>query len=801
MAQQATYQTHLYPQNGSQGNPDARSYSWLQGRSSNRGWHGPGLDQQMYGNLIQTDDPARPTWVMRKAIMVPSQTFDYDGNIRVWNQGHQTGGGVGYLSGSATSQLALDVYSATSRNQLSDGSVVVGDSNGLHHTKQYFQRTLNGGGTYDPAIDWYRGTTKHYVPYEFDFDTWYFFEVTAQIYSDGSGFWTEKVNGVTWINNYVGPLHLPGVSTAYYPNNGGLTGFETLEGAYEASSFQGGEKEVIIYHTMGQYGSSAVSEAAARTACIADAPVITAGDSSRVVSGGTSAQSFSQITGSTIDSAGYGGGTAAPVNSVLPSLSTSSPIVGAAITTTTGTWSGSPTFAYQWQVSSDGGTTWVSAAGSGTASAYTPVSADLGKKLRVSVTATNAGGSPVANSTPAGSSVAAASGGSVTLGHTQATGSASALALSSNFKRGSKFTLSAPAQLVDMRATVQGSGDTGTQPMRTGIANVDGSGNFTTIAVITNDITVNGTDARGDRILAPTTLPVLPAGDYAPFAHSGPPSGASLCIQGLFEPGTGQLRFQSDTFSDGTAAFASPSTGDGVMTVWATLTSAAPPAILAPVNDTAPVITGTVSVGQTLNCSAGVWENSPSLTYQWFSSLDGVSNFVAITNATNQSFTIPVSLVGQYLNCTVGAFNSAGSISVSTISTVQITLAAPVNLQTPIVSGLLRLGSTVTASNGTWLNSPTAFATKWQRSSDGVTAWTDIVGASAPTYTLGALDVGLFVRASVTASNVTGGLTVTSSGVRILTDTATRSLIARIQKLLGRLNAPAKRLQGTGGGV
>lgn len=798
MAQVPTYQTHLYPQNGTQGGSDGRSYSFEVGRSSNRPWNGPGLDQQMYGNLVQTDDPARPTWVFRKAIMVPSQTFNYTDAIRVWNMGHQTGGGVGYNSGSATSQLALDIYSPQGNNQV-NGVVVNGDSNGVHHTVPYFQRSLNGGGNYDPAIDWYRNTTKHYEVYEFSFDTWYYFEVAAQIYSDGSGFWTEKVNGVTWINHYVGPLHLPGVSTSFYPNNAGQTGWETIEGAYEAT-VTSNQKEFIVYHTMEQAGSSVVSEAAARTACIADAPTVSLGDHSRAISGGSFPDSFSQLTGSTIDTAGYSGGVAAPVNSALPTLSTSAPVVGTAITTTTGTWSGSPTFAYQWQVSADGGTTWGNAGGSGTASAYTPVTGDVGKKLRASVTATNGGGSTVVNSTAAGSSVAAAAGGTVTLGHDVASGSASALGLSSNFKRGNKFTLSAPATLVDLKATLQGSGATGTQPCRSGLANVDGSGNLTTIAVISSDITVAGTDAKADRTFTPTTTPLLPAGDYAPFVHSGPPSGASTCVQGLFEPGIGQLRFQADTFSDGTAAFASPTVGDGVMTVWATLTSAAPPAVLAPVNDVAPVISGSPVVGQTLNCSAGTWENSPTLTYQWSSS-PTLSGFVNIPGATSQSYTIPVSLLGQYLICGVSAFNSAGSATTFTVPTAVVTQGAPGLLLTPIISGVLHLGSTLTTTNGTWTNTPTSYAVKWQRSTDGATAWGDIVGGTSPSYTLGALDVGVFVRSSVTATNITGSTTVTSSGVRILTDAATRSLIFRIQNLLGRLNAPSKRIQGTGGGV
>ncbi len=58
-----------------------------------------------------------------------------------------------------------------------------------------------------------------------------------------------------------------------------------------------------------------------------------------------------------------------------------------------GTWTGSPTsFAYQWQQSTDGGATWVDIAGA-TAARYVIATTQVGRDLRVRVTATNAHGS------------------------------------------------------------------------------------------------------------------------------------------------------------------------------------------------------------------------------------------------------------------------------------------------------------------------------------------------------------------------------------------------------------------------
>ncbi len=90
----------------------------------------------------------------------------------------------------------------------------------------------------------------------------------------------------------------------------------------------------------------------------------------------------------------------APADSVLPVISPSSPRQGVAESTSTGTWSNSPTgYVYQWEDCNTAGESCTSISGA-TSSSYTPVEGDAGHKLRVKVTATNAGGSGNATSEP-----------------------------------------------------------------------------------------------------------------------------------------------------------------------------------------------------------------------------------------------------------------------------------------------------------------------------------------------------------------------------------------------------------------
>jgi hypothetical protein len=90
----------------------------------------------------------------------------------------------------------------------------------------------------------------------------------------------------------------------------------------------------------------------------------------------------------------------APTNSVAP-VASGTPTVGQTLTTTDGTWTGGPSFTYQWQRDNTGGGSY-SNIGSATASTYVLVSGDAGCNVRCVVTATNAGGSASANSNALG---------------------------------------------------------------------------------------------------------------------------------------------------------------------------------------------------------------------------------------------------------------------------------------------------------------------------------------------------------------------------------------------------------------
>lgn len=88
---------------------------------------------------------------------------------------------------------------------------------------------------------------------------------------------------------------------------------------------------------------------------------------------------------------------------------------------------------------------------------------------------------------------------------------------------------------------------------------------------------------------------------------------------------------------------------------------------------------------------------------------------------------------------------------------------APAAISNPTISTSSEwgAGSTLTAGNGVWTNSPTSYSYQWQRGYTATGSWTT-VGTSS-TYSLTASDVGYHLRLGVTATNARGSTTAYSS--------------------------------------
>jgi hypothetical protein len=214
------------------------------------------------------------------------------------------------------------------------------------------------------------------------------------------------------------------------------------------------------------------------------------------------------------------------------------------------------------------------------------------------------------------------------------------------------------------------------------------------------------------------------------------------------------------TRADGTAVTSvtlAPTTG----LVLRKQSSSTPP----PANTSLPAITGTAQQGQSLSASTGTWSNSPTAyAYQWKRCDSAGANCASIAGGTAARYVLGSSDVGKRLRVTVTASNGAGSGSATSNPTELVApepatdpkLRAPKVVERPVISGAAEEGRVLSASRGTWSNSPTSYWYQWRRCNAGGGGCVSIPGANDLRYSVGAADVGQTLRIVVAAVNEAG---------------------------------------------
>jgi hypothetical protein len=127
----------------------------------------------------------------------------------------------------------------------------------------------------------------------------------------------------------------------------------------------------------------------------------------------------------------------------------------------------------------------------------------------------------------------------------------------------------------------------------------------------------------------------------------------------------------------------------------------------------------------------------------------------------------PNPVPGSYLDTHWNVFNSDFEAPCPTIGAACGSAGAtvPVNIDAPRALGAAEAGYTLTGDHGTWSATPDSFSYQWQRTPIGDGTPVDVVGATGPTYALGASDVGRRVRLVVVASNASGDSVPASSAL------------------------------------
>lgn len=179
----------------------------------------------------------------------------------------------------------------------------------------------------------------------------------------------------------------------------------------------------------------------------------------------------------------------------------------------------------------------------------------------------------------------------------------------------------------------------------------------------------------------------------------------------------------------------------------------------APYNTLAPAISGVLRVGVAQSVTTGTWSGSPTYSYQWQTSSDGIA-WANVSSATNSTYTPTYAVANLRLRVVVSAVNAVDTATAR--SQVVQGFLAPIATAIPAITGTVQSGQTLTTGNGTWPGSPDAFTYAWHRSSDGGNTWTNIGGATASTYAAVVGDVGYQIRSQVTVTTNAGSSTAYS---------------------------------------
>jgi hypothetical protein len=189
----------------------------------------------------------------------------------------------------------------------------------------------------------------------------------------------------------------------------------------------------------------------------------------------------------------------------------------------------------------------------------------------------------------------------------------------------------------------------------------------------------------------------------------------------------------------------------------------------APESTSPPTISGTAKVAQTLSAAAGSWNYGPtSFEYRWLrcntsgDSCNGVG-------PNRPAYALDARDAGHTIRVRVRARNDFGSTDATSVQTAVVAPAGPppVNTAPPVITGTTREGQTLSASVGSWSNSPTRFALQWRRCDPPGDNCADF-GSNGQSQKLGGTEIGHTIRVRISATNQYGTTSASSGQTAIV---------------------------------
>ena len=190
-----------------------------------------------------------------------------------------------------------------------------------------------------------------------------------------------------------------------------------------------------------------------------------------------------------------------------------------------------------------------------------------------------------------------------------------------------------------------------------------------------------------------------------------------------------------------------------------------------PSDGEAPSIVGSLLEGQLVSATTGSWSGSEpiSYAYQWLACNAAGEACSEISKATGSTLQLVSGLIGDTVKVVVTATNAAGTRSATSSPSGVISGILPSDGEAPSIVGSLVEGQLLSAEPGSWSGSePITYSYQWLACNAAGEGCSEISKATGATLKLVSGLIGDTVKVVVTASNVAGTKSATSSPTAVV---------------------------------
>ncbi len=181
-------------------------------------------------------------------------------------------------------------------------------------------------------------------------------------------------------------------------------------------------------------------------------------------------------------------------------------------------------------------------------------------------------------------------------------------------------------------------------------------------------------------------------------------------------------------------------------------------------NKSAPVVTGTAVVNQTLTTSVGSWDGGGAapFSYQWQRCSSTGTSCASIPGATANTYKLTTADGGHVVRSTVRATNVNGVSPPAGSAGTKMVVDLPAVTKAPHISGRARVAKKLSGNHGSWTY-PATYRYQWLRCNAPGGSCSRIGHATHATYKLTKRDAKHRLRLRVTATNAAGSVKATSA--------------------------------------